>query len=109
MHISSLLFLISLPLLAVSQATSSNLQPFTGTLGGAAPPVTNSGDPKRQFEVNGNTFVNFAAAAQRSCAIQHNACADAANSGKGGSVGACDTQEGGFPPLKIELVEIGKS
>ena len=38
---------------------SSNLQTFNGTLGGSAPPITNSGDTKRPFEVAGNTFVRL--------------------------------------------------
>ncbi|KAH6706591.1 hypothetical protein BKA61DRAFT_527012 [Leptodontidium sp. MPI-SDFR-AT-0119] len=57
----------------------------TGTsknLGGAAPAVTDSGDKSRPFAVNGNTFVNEAAAKQRSCDIQNNACFDAVNGGK---------------------------
>ena len=112
MHFKLLAFLVTAPLaltypvLDVREASSTNLQSFTGTLGGAAPPITNSGDPTRQFEVNGNTFVNFAAAAQRSCDIQQNACSNAANSGKGGSVAACQTQQGmlsTWSPLKDRL------
>jgi hypothetical protein len=35
-----------------------NLQTFTGALGGArASAITNSGDPERPFEVDGDTFV----------------------------------------------------
>lgn len=72
---------------------SNNIQEFTGTLGGAPPPVVSStGD--RPFSVNGNTFVNAAAAIQRSCDVQHNACANAANSGQlSGGVGQCETQQ----------------
>jgi hypothetical protein len=65
-------------------------------LGGiAAPAVTNSGDSTRPFEVNGNTFVNKAAAVQRSCDIQFNACANAFNSGSatGFNLSDCQTQE----------------
>jgi transcription initiation factor TFIID subunit 15 len=60
----------------------------------AAPAVTNSGDSKRPFSVNGNTFVNKSAAVQRACDIQNNACADAVNSGKlsGLSAGDCGAQ-----------------
>jgi hypothetical protein len=43
--------------------------------------------------VEGNSFLNLSAALGRSCDIQHNACADAANSGKGFTVGQCDTQD----------------
>lgn len=75
------------------QAQGSNVQTFTGNLGGAAPAVTDSGDAKRPFSVNGATFVNEGAAIQRSCAVQHNACANAANSGSGNfSVSDCGTQ-----------------
>lgn len=73
--------------------TGTNVQAFTGTLGGAPPPVVSSaGD--RPFSVNGDTFVNSGAALQRSCSVQHNACANAANSGTlSGGVGQCETQE----------------
>ncbi|KAL8933374.1 MAG: hypothetical protein Q9216_006395 [Gyalolechia sp. 2 TL-2023] len=78
---------------ASSSAGGGNVQTFTGALGGAPPAVIESpGD--RPFSVNGNTFVNSGAALQRSCAIQHNACANAANSGAlDGGVGQCDAQE----------------
>ncbi|KAI4115811.1 MAG: hypothetical protein LQ345_003663 [Seirophora villosa] len=74
-------------------AKGNNVQTFTGDLGGLPPPVIqSSGD--RPFSVNGNTFVNPGAALQRSCAIQHNACANAANGGElAGGVGQCDAQE----------------
>lgn len=72
---------------------STNVQKFTGTLGGPAPPVVSSSG-ERPFSVNGNTFVNIGAAIQRSCDIQHNACANAANSGAlSGGVGQCETQQ----------------
>ncbi|EHK17898.1 uncharacterized protein TRIVIDRAFT_135160, partial [Trichoderma virens Gv29-8] len=75
-----------------SAASGNNVQTFTGTLGGPPPPVI-SGTGNRPFSVNGNTFVNAGAALGRSCDIQHNACADAANSGKlSGGVGQCDDQ-----------------
>jgi hypothetical protein len=51
---------------------SANVQIFTGTLGGAPPPVISSaGD--RPFSVNGNTFVNAGAALQRSCSVSTSA------------------------------------
>ncbi|THV47229.1 hypothetical protein BGAL_0326g00080 [Botrytis galanthina] len=81
---------------STSPATSSSAGSSTSALGGiAAPPITNSGDSARPFSVNGNTFVNEAAALQRSCDIQFNACADAFNGGKadGFSIGDCQTQE----------------
>jgi len=48
----------------------------------------------RPFSVNGDTFVNAPAALQRSCSVQHNACSNAANSGKlAGGQQQCETQE----------------
>ncbi|KAL1966873.1 hypothetical protein VTN77DRAFT_3838 [Rasamsonia byssochlamydoides] len=81
-----------------ASSNSGNFQTFTSALGGAAaPPVTNSGDAQRPFEVNGDTFVNLSAALQRSCDIQFNACADIANSegNKSGglTVAECQVQE----------------
>ncbi|KAM3075279.1 hypothetical protein ACMFMG_007278 [Clarireedia jacksonii] len=76
--------------------SSSSSAASSGALGGiAAPAVTKSSDPARPFEVNGNTFVNQAAALQRSCDIQFNACADAFNGGKatGFNLGDCSTQQ----------------
>lgn len=59
----------------------------------SAPAIEDSGDSARPFRVNGETFVNRAAAVQRSCAIQNNACSDAVNSGGGGSLEDCRQQE----------------
>ncbi|KAJ9615538.1 hypothetical protein H2200_001613 [Cladophialophora chaetospira] len=74
-------------------ATSVNIQSFTGTLGGAPPPVI-SGTGDRPFTVKGDTFVNAAAALQRSCSVQHNTCSNAANSGSlAGGQQQCETQE----------------
>lgn len=74
-------------------STNNNIQTFSGSLGRPPPPVTSSAST-RPFSVNGATFLNSGAALQRSCAIQHNACANAANSGKlSGGVAQCDTQE----------------
>ncbi|KKP01265.1 hypothetical protein THAR02_06623 [Trichoderma harzianum] len=77
---------------APSTASGNNVQTFTGSLGGPPPPVV-SGTGNRPFSVNGNTFVNIGAALGRSCDIQHNACADAVNSGQlSGGVGQCEDQ-----------------
>ncbi|KAB8297627.1 hypothetical protein EYC80_001435 [Monilinia laxa] len=78
---------------ASTTATGTNVQTFTGTLGGAPPPVISSaGD--RPFSVNGDTFVGEGAALQRSCSVQHNACANAANSRSlAGGEAQCETQE----------------
>jgi hypothetical protein len=77
---------------AAAADSGENIQAFTGTLGGTAPPVISStGD--RPFEVNGDTFVGSGAALGRSCDVQHNACANAANSGQlAGGVAQCEEQ-----------------
>lgn len=78
---------------AAGDATAgTNVQKFTGSLGGAPPAVIQStGD--RPFSVNGDTFVGIKAALGRSCDAQHNACANAANSGAiDADVGQCDAQ-----------------
>ena len=69
----------------------------SGTLGGEAPFVMASGDSARPFSVNGNTFVNAAAAVERSCSIQFNLCADAVNRGAltGSTVSDCEKQKAG--------------
>ncbi|KAH8808888.1 hypothetical protein F5884DRAFT_858406 [Xylogone sp. PMI_703] len=75
-------------------AAGDNVQTFTGDIGGAAPPVTESSGA-RPFAVNGSTFVNKAAALERSCDIQNNNCANAVNSGQlaGKTVADCNTQQ----------------
>ncbi|KAF2178103.1 hypothetical protein K469DRAFT_695742 [Zopfia rhizophila CBS 207.26] len=72
-----------------------NLQTFSGNLGGvSASDVTNSGDTKRPFAVDGDTFTDFQTAAQRSCDNQFNQCSQAANSqGNKGSVRVQDCDE----------------
>ncbi|KAF2872705.1 hypothetical protein BDV95DRAFT_606290 [Massariosphaeria phaeospora] len=74
----------------------SSLQTFTAALGGtSAPPITDSGDAQRPFEVDGDTFTDFAAAAQRSCDRQFDGCQRGANgSGGGGGEGVkeCEGQ-----------------
>lgn len=80
---------------AASASTGSNLQTFTGALGGVTPPaVTVAGT---QFQVAGNSLFNsLTDALTRSCDVQHNQCADAANaSGNKGdlTVDACGTQQ----------------
>ncbi|KAF7959633.1 hypothetical protein EAE96_001248 [Botrytis aclada] len=76
----------------------SNLQIFTGSLGGvSADPITNSGDHARPYMVAGDTFPAFADAYSRSCANQNNKCADAANNPAKAaadlSVDGCQTQQ----------------
>lgn len=86
---------VSANLPIIARQDSGNLQTFTGALGGVtATPVTNSGDVKRPFAVKGDTFVNIAAAFQRSCDQQFNACANKANGGDASlSVSACSDQQ----------------
>ncbi|EFQ32140.1 hypothetical protein CGRA01v4_08244 [Colletotrichum graminicola] len=76
-------------------ATGTNVQTFTGALGGPAPPVNSSpAATDKPFDVNGSTFVNKGAALQRSCSVQNNACSDAANSGAEDiTVADCQAQE----------------
>ncbi|KAF8908899.1 hypothetical protein CPB84DRAFT_1843261 [Gymnopilus junonius] len=81
---------------ASSTSTSGNLQKFAGACGAAAPPVTAGG---RGFVVTGesDSFLNLSAAVGRSCDVQHNQCANIANSAAGRSsgltVGQCDQQD----------------
>jgi len=77
-------------------AASGNLQTFTGALGGATAPAVTAGG--RGFLVDGSdSFLNESAAIGRSCDIQHNKCADIANSAAGKSAGItvsqCDQQD----------------
>ncbi|KAJ7475875.1 hypothetical protein FB451DRAFT_1245088 [Mycena latifolia] len=76
-------------------STSTNLQGFTGNVGGiTAPAVVASGS---QFQVEGNSLFNTKAdALTRSCDVQQNACADAANASRnknGFTVSACGAQK----------------
>ncbi|KAL8288178.1 hypothetical protein RB597_000326 [Gaeumannomyces tritici] len=76
-----------------SRQAGGNLQKFTGSLGGAPPPVTNTGG-QRPFTVNGNTFNNAKAALTRSCDIQNNQCFNAVNGGRlTGGTAQCGTQQ----------------
>ena len=81
---------------AAAVASGSNLQTFTGALGGVTPPaVTANADGS--FQVSGNaSFKDLSNALTRSCDVQHNQCANAANaSGNKGdlTVDACGTQQ----------------
>lgn len=76
-------------------ASGTNVQTFTGALGGiSAPPVIFTAGSNRPFSTDGSTFVNSGAALQRSCSVQHNQCANAANAGTlAGGESQCETQE----------------
>jgi hypothetical protein len=82
------------PAAGAAVGAAVNVQSFAGALGGAAPPVEFTAGADRPFVVDGSSFLNKAAALQRSCSVQHNACANAANSGQiqGGSA-QCETQQ----------------
>ncbi|KAH9480455.1 hypothetical protein JR316_0007055 [Psilocybe cubensis] len=74
---------------------NGNLQAFTGKLGNVSAPAVTAGG--RGFIVAGSdSFLNKAAAIGRSCDIQHNQCANVANSAAGRAsgltVGQCDAQ-----------------
>ncbi|CAL1712925.1 unnamed protein product [Somion occarium] len=72
-------------------ASGGNLQTFSGALGGVKAPTVTAGG--RGFVVeNNDDFLNLAAALGRSCDVQHNQCANAANSGGAFSVTDCDQQ-----------------
>ncbi|KAH8893408.1 hypothetical protein GQ53DRAFT_763707 [Thozetella sp. PMI_491] len=78
---------------AVDAANGVNVQSFTGALAGISAPAVVSAAGARPFTVNGDTFVGSGAALGRSCDVQHNQCANAANSGKlDGGVSVCDQQ-----------------
>lgn len=78
---------------ATASSNGTNLQAFTGALGGiSAPAVTVGG---RNFQVENNAdFLNLNAALNRSCDVQKNKCADAANADRnaGFSVADCESQ-----------------
>jgi hypothetical protein len=76
-------------------STAGNLQKFAGNLGGvAAPTVVASGT---QFQVEGNAaFNNKTSALIRSCDVQNNKCANAANASGNKApltVSACNAQQ----------------
>lgn len=72
----------------------ANVQVFSGALGGIrAAAVTTTGDALRPYAVCGDTFMDFASAAARSCDDQMNGCAELANAGGANfSVGDCEAQ-----------------
>lgn len=72
-------------------ASGGNFQKFTGALGGISPPPVVSGG--KGFVTDNSDFINLSAAIGRSCDVQHNQCANKANSGGGFAVGDCDKQD----------------
>ncbi|RYP02875.1 hypothetical protein DL764_005531 [Monosporascus ibericus] len=83
-------------LLLPRQSSSFNLQAFTGALGGfSAPAISQSPDPERPFEVDGDTFTDYQSAVNRACDNQKNECARAANANRDAvefAVSDCDRQ-----------------
>ncbi|KAG8931894.1 hypothetical protein FRC02_001979 [Tulasnella sp. 418] len=85
----------AVPAAETPSADGTNLQQFTGQLGGVvAPTVVASG---AEFQVEGNaSFKNLQSALVRSCDVQNNKCANASN-GAGQSatfsVGDCNAQQ----------------
>jgi hypothetical protein len=80
---------------ATTDVSGTNVQTFTGALGGIkAIPVIFTAGAARPFAVDNTTDINKGAALQRSCSVQHNQCATAANSGAlAGGEAQCETQE----------------
>jgi hypothetical protein len=84
-----------------SRQAPTNLQTFKEALGGfTAPPVTDSGNEKQPFLIDGEAVGDFATAVGKSCDKQKNDCADAANGDQRGvfEVGDCDEQNSKFIP-----------
>ncbi|KAG6817685.1 hypothetical protein H0H87_005444 [Tephrocybe sp. NHM501043] len=81
---------------STAAAQSSNLQTFNQSLGGITAPVV-TGLGNGQFQVEGNNVFNDKLSAlNRSCDIQNNKCADAANASgnkDGFTVSACSSQQ----------------
>lgn len=79
---------------ALWRRDTTNLQTFTGSVGGVtADPITQSDSTVQPYEVAGDTFSDYDTAAARSCDNQHNSCADAANSNTSGNVTVADCDE----------------
>jgi len=98
--------LFSMPYHTIFTRQVSNLQTFTGSLGGAAPPITQSDDSSRPFEVGGSTFTDFKSAAQRTCDNQFTTCASQANAeqNKGGfTVTDCSNQKSTASPSILAI------
>ncbi|RYP70786.1 hypothetical protein DL769_004849 [Monosporascus sp. CRB-8-3] len=91
-HVEGLL----LPRQSSSSPSPFNLQAFTGALGGfSAPAISQSPDPERPFEVDGDTFTDYQSAVNRACDNQKNECARAANANRDAvdfAVSDCDRQ-----------------
>jgi hypothetical protein len=61
----------------LQRGVKSDLQTFTGALGGIkAPSIVRSSSQERPYQVEGNNFPNYMEAAIRSCNIQNTECTD---------------------------------
>ncbi|KAF8208876.1 hypothetical protein K438DRAFT_1930422 [Mycena galopus ATCC 62051] len=91
-------------------ASGTNVQTFTGALGGiTAPPVLTGG--AKGFVTDNSDFIQKAAAITRSCSVQHNACATAANSGQAFTVAQfCSEQNDTQSPTEASsmVVMVGR-
>ncbi|KAL8759844.1 MAG: hypothetical protein Q9199_000491 [Rusavskia elegans] len=82
----------------IAANSGNNVQTFTGSLGSPRPPIIETAGADKPFSITANdktdTFIRKGTALSRSCAVQNNACANAADSGKiEGGVGQCDEQK----------------
>ncbi|KAL5357873.1 hypothetical protein BJX96DRAFT_29240 [Aspergillus floccosus] len=67
-------------------------QAFTGSLGGSVPAITDTGNAERPYGVDGDTFTDYASAAERSCNNQFNSCQLIANTDSSASFSLQDCQ-----------------
>lgn len=76
-------------------AQDNNLQTFTRSLGGLPPPVTKTAGAAKPLSVKATIHsLSRERALNRSCAVQHNSCANASNRREiSESVGQCDAQQ----------------
>ncbi|KAE8382586.1 hypothetical protein BDV26DRAFT_288385 [Aspergillus bertholletiae] len=79
--------------LVYAPASVDKRQAFTGTLGGSAPEVTNTGDSQRPYGVDGDTFTDYKSAASRSCNNQFDSCQKIANTDQSSSFSLQDCQD----------------
>ncbi|KAG2412246.1 hypothetical protein HFD88_009803 [Aspergillus terreus] len=68
-------------------------QAFTGSLGGSVPAITDTGNAERPYGVDGDTFTDYASAAERSCNNQFNSCQLIANTDSSASFSLQDCQD----------------
>lgn len=80
-------------MISISICLTPRLIYLISSVGGLPPAVTAGGS--KGFVVDGSEFIQLAGALGRSCDVQHNACANAANASKtaGFTVSDCDTQD----------------